>query len=145
MDEMERYIFEDHVFDEIVDYLKKNDVSDLIGLVGDAVSYVECENNRKEAKTHGDISEIVDYCMNNTIPDGTGRRKILFREIAIWMVENGMNGDEMKKMDEKITSNCPGRKKGEIVGWIDWVARHKPKQNIKSLVWFVNRVNSGDK
>lgn len=142
---MDESIFEDHLMDEMVEYLENNDVSDLISLVGDAISYKEGEDYAKESAAHGNLTEIVDYCKNNIIPDGTGRRKILFREIAIWMVENNMNRDEMLSIDEKITANCPGRKKGEIVGWVDWVVRHKPKQNIKSLKWFVKKVNEVEK
>jgi len=138
----DRYIFEDHLLDEMADYLKENDISDLLELVGDAVSFLENKNYAKESELHGNVTDIVDFCKKNTIPDGTLRRKILFREIAIWAVENGMGDKEIDELDAKIISNCPGRKSGEIKGWISWVKQHKPKQNIKSLRWFIKRVNS---
>jgi len=137
----ENYILEDHIFDELVDYLRNNDISDLLSIVGDAVSYLEIDTYAKESEIQGDITNIVDFCKKNIIPDGTMRRKILFREIAIWANNNGMTKNEIEKLDSEIISNCPGRKKGEIVAWVDWVKKHKPKQNIKSVNYVMKLID----
>ena len=126
----------DIVLDEMIKYLMLgHPVKNLEMLREIAVDIVAGQNTQeiKYAENHGKMTQLVDFLLTHTIPS-SGRHTKLFKNIAIWMVNNGMDDKTMKKLDEEIIANCPGRRKGEIYQWTKWASQERREVNWKELL-----------
>lgn len=60
----------------------------------------------------------LNFVLNNIIEHGD-RNNILFKNLAIGLVQGGLSRDEIIPYAQKIIQNCPGKTVGEFMGWVD--------------------------
>lgn len=130
-------LIEWETFDIVCEYLRNHTTMDAFSLLYDAVYFVADEivksKEEKGAVSHGYLGAIVDYCLGHIIPENCDRHNKLFKNIAIWCVNNGFSDGVIKKFDTQITSNCSGRKSGEICGWVQWAKQERREVNLAEI------------
>lgn len=63
---------------------------------------------------------IVQYCLDNEIPDGTGRHGILCKNLCALMVLCKLNPEERKHYAMLFADNMPGKNWRQVLSWISW-------------------------
>jgi hypothetical protein len=114
-------------------YLNNHTCAQLYELIEIAISEkarVIIDSAAEESKDNGDMWLVIDWASEHIIPESTNRHNKLFKNIAIWLVNNNFSERAVKKIDERIIANCPGKKSGEIVGWMDWAKQKKREVNM---------------
>jgi hypothetical protein len=61
---------------------------------------------------------LLKYVIENKIPDGTKRNNVLFKNLAIGLVQSGLTEEGIKEYAEKIVVNCEGKNINEFKGWV---------------------------
>jgi len=74
--------------------------------------------NKKILKDYHKNDPYLNYVLNNTIEAGD-RNNVLFKNLAIGLVQAGLTREEIINYAEKIVQNCPGKTMGEFMGWTD--------------------------
>jgi hypothetical protein len=64
----------------------------------------------------------LDWAMRATIISGE-RNNVLFKNLAIMLVHNGLPQNKIEEMAGIIAKNCPGKSPNEFMGWVDKVRR----------------------
>jgi len=80
----------------------------------------ELTEKLKEYKINEEILEkdqILNYVLNNVIPDGFQRNNILLKNLAIAFYQAGMNEDDVRDIGRRIIANMPGKNINELLGW----------------------------
>jgi len=137
------------MLDDCLDYLETHTVKELFDIMESAVYmrahelYDMATPALKKKKRSFDIEEIVDYCMTNILPKDCDRRNKLMKNIAIYLYNKDYSPSEIKDIDNVISSNCPGRKKGEILSWIPWCRQKKRNINMEELEDVARQVCGG--
>ena len=93
---------------------------------GEIVNYCLQDLEKKKQLQKENIEIIKDYVndpylkyvMENTIERGD-RNNILFKNLAIGLVQGGLSREQIIPYAQKIISNCPGKTTGEFMGWVD--------------------------
>lgn len=129
--------FKWQLFDYMVTFLETHTTMDLFELLYDAIymraSQMIKEDEGKHAMSHGQLGKIVDYCLGHIIPQDCDRHNKLFKNISIWCVNSGFSDKIIDQIDKQITENCPGRKSGEIKGWIRFAREERREVNLKEI------------
>jgi len=112
----------------IIRYLRRNGrITELHEAFVDAIyehSEVETKRYEKEnlfekfGKDWLKNDQVLNYVLNNVIPEGTKRNAVLFKNLAIGLVRSGIDDNEIENYVDRIISNCPGKNKNEFLGWI---------------------------
>lgn len=130
-------IIEWQTFDTLCEYLRNHTTIDAFDLLYDAIYCVANEIVKSKVVkgeiSHGQLGEIVDYCLGHTIPEDCDRHNKLFKNIAIWCVNSGFSDKVIDEIDIKIIANCPGRKRGEIKGWGPFARKKRREVNLKEI------------
>lgn len=125
------------LFDHMVSYLNNHTTMDLFEILYDAIymraSQMIIEGEAKHSMSHGQLGEIVDYCLGHIIPQDCDRHNKLFKNIAIWCVNSGLGDKVIDQIDRQITADCPGRKRGEIKGWTPFARTKRREVNLKEI------------
>jgi len=81
---------------------------------------------------------VIDFCLNHTIPDGTGRYGTVVKNLGIAMGLCGASDAELKPIVDKIISNMSGRKASDFWGWIKSAksGRYKSYNRLELAKWF---------
>jgi hypothetical protein len=62
---------------------------------------------------------VLNYALNNRIPEHHRRDRTLFKNLAIGLVQSGVSAVEMAFLVDEIVSNCPAKTKAELWSWIN--------------------------
>ena len=77
--------------------------------------------------------QLLQYCLSNKIPEGR-RNVVLFKNLAIGMLQAGLTQIEMSQLAKRIVANCEGKKVKEILGWVDYFKKkNSPSYNKREL------------
>ena len=135
MDEMDNALAWE-IHEKAMAYLDNHKIINLFNIMEDAIY---CKAEEIYAKEHPkeikklDIQPIIDYCMSHTIPKDCDRHSKLFKNIAAFLVNNSYKDEQIREIDGIITSNCPGKNKGEIYGWIRWARQKERNVNMEEI------------
>jgi len=95
------------------------------GILENAKKIIEANKNREiepddNFANYSETDELFNFIKNNKIPDGTNRNNTLFPNIAIALVKQGLNKQEIKDLMEPILKKSMRDKTySELDGWVD--------------------------
>lgn len=86
---------------------------------------------------------VFNYVLNHKIPDGLKRNAILFKNLAIALVQAELTDSDIREYAHRIVANCPGKHINEFMGWIKTIKRN-PKEwryNYAEMNKWIEEVN----
>lgn len=119
-----------YIDDEIIEYCKEDlKESELIKI----------ENSKIESD-YVNKDPCLNYFLNNVVANGD-RNNIIFKNLAIGLVNSGLSREQILPYAEKIVENCPGKTLGEFMGWVDKaLSGHLTDYNKQELIaWAVSK------
>lgn len=84
---------------------------------------------------------LLKFVLTHRIPDGLNRNSVLFKNLAIGLVQSGLSDAELRPIIKNIIANCPGKSEAELQGWVRW-ARQEPREyNKRELNAWIHKAN----
>ena len=74
--------------------------------------------NKQILKDYNKSDPYLKYAMENVITSGD-RNNILFKNLAIGLVQSNLTRKEILPYAEQVIANCTGKSVGEFMGWVD--------------------------
>lgn len=106
--------------------------------------YRLCDNVMPLIRKNYDLNNdlMLNYVLSNKIDRDGLRNAVLFKNIAIMLVNSSLDNEQIKTMCRRIADNCKGKKWHELYGWVKWCNRkilegHNVKVNFRELNKFI--------
>tara|TARA_Y100000310_G_scaffold133975_1_gene132995 strand:+ start:4393 stop:4833 length:441 start_codon:yes stop_codon:yes gene_type:complete len=120
----------EELIQQIIFFLEENTITDLNKIIKEIV-FQKSEIQYFDSNFDYIITEddsFLNYCLNNTIPKGCNRNRIVLKNLAPILVKLGL--DKNHKIKKRIIDNMPGKNIMEIEGWIKRAREGKLHLNI---------------